>query len=78
MQSTDFFLCCIHTCIRTETLTLDGNDLSGSAPQEVCNLHSGTPGILGTFIVDCVNSRTGLGIDCPRTVCCSFCRDTRE
>jgi hypothetical protein len=64
--------------LRTESFTLDGNALSGSAPQEVCNLFSGNPGILDTFIVDCVNARTGLGIDCPRTTCCSFCRDTRS
>jgi hypothetical protein len=32
--------------------------------------------LLGTFIVDCVNSPwTGLGINCLRTICCSFCHD---
>lgn len=58
---------------KLESITLDGNDLSGSAPNEVCGLNY--LGVLDTFAVDCVNDRTGLGIICPSNTCCSFCRD---
>lgn len=54
-----------------EQLTAEGNLLTGTIPNSVCEL---TRDFLRQFVVDCVDKRRGIGFDCEPQ-CCTLCRD---
>jgi hypothetical protein len=56
-----------------EQFTLEGNQLSGEVPQEVCDLLDEH---LNQMVVDCYNERTGIGFDCEPD-CCTLCRNVQ-
>ncbi len=56
---------------RMEQLTAEGNLLTGTIPNSVCEL---TKDVLRQFVVDCYNKRKGIGFDCEPN-CCTLCRD---
>jgi hypothetical protein len=51
-----------------ENLFIDGNDVTGVAPVELCDLRSDA--VLEKFIADCA----GQGFACAFATCCTFCR----
>jgi hypothetical protein len=53
--------------------TLEGNQLTGEVPLEICDLLTED---LNQFVVDCYNSRSGIGFDCEPD-CCTLCRDVQ-
>ena len=62
--------CSTHTQIFTTymnivTLSLDGNNLTGTMSQDVCDLRDG---VLGVLSVDCGE------VECEIPACCTFCR----
>jgi hypothetical protein len=56
---------------KMEQFMLEGNQLQGTIPPEMCDL---TKNYLKQFIVDCYDQRTQQGFDCEPN-CCTLCRD---
>lgn len=54
-----------------EQFTAEGNKLTGSVPNSVCEL---TKDFLRQFVVDCYDKRRKIGFDCEPQ-CCTLCRD---
>ena len=54
-----------------EQFTLEGNQLTGEVPLEVCDLLKEH---LDQFVVDCYNKRSRIGFICEPQ-CCTLCRD---
>ena len=57
-----------------EQWTLEGNLLTGTIPNTVCDLLTEK---LGQFVVDCEDTRRGIGFECEPH-CCTLCRDVSD
>jgi hypothetical protein len=63
---------------KLDFITIDGNELTGTIPPEMCALRGEEAGVLRQFVVDCYNGRTTKGFDCQIPECCTLCRNSRE
>lgn len=55
-----------------EQFTAEGNKLTGTIPNSVCQLRDD---FLKQFVVDCFDPRRQIGFDCEKDKCCTLCRD---